>query len=136
VAVKLETKVQSHTVLPSGQTELTLSDGSKMTCDLYLPTTGLIPNNSYIPTSLLDQNGYVLVDEFLHVKGTNDAWAVGDISSVQRPQFINTDKQSTAVAKNIGLVLKGQTPVKFATGGGGMSYSLLYALPLKRQDKC
>lgn len=117
--------MQSHTVLPSGQTELTLSDDSKITTDLYLPTTGLVPNSAYVPSSLLDQNGFVLVDEFLHVKGSTDAWAVGDISSVQRPQYVNTDKQSTHLAKNIGLVLKGQAPAAYPTGGSGTFSSFI-----------
>jgi NADH dehydrogenase FAD-containing subunit len=90
-----------------------------MTCDVYLPTTGVVPNSAYIPHSLLDQNGFVLVDEFLQVKGTTDAWAVGDISSVQRPQYMNTEKQSNHVVKNIGASLKGQALAKYATGGGG-----------------
>ena len=101
VTIKLSTKVESHTVLPSGQTELTLSSGEKLLADLYLPTIGLLPNSSYIPGKLLNPAGYVLVDESLRAQGTSDVWAVGAVSSIQRAQYVNTEKQSTHVANNI-----------------------------------
>lgn len=120
VAIKLETKILGDAKMPGGRTELTLSDGQKIVTDLYLPTTGLIPNSSYVPHNLLNANGFVVVDEFLRVKGTTDVWAVGDVSSVQRPQFVNTDKQSVHVVKNIGLMMKGKELVRYSTDGGGM----------------
>jgi len=120
VDIILKTKVDSHQVLPSGQTELTLSSGDKLLTDLYLPTTGLVPNSSYVPDKLKNAGGYVLVDEYLHAQGTTDVWVVGDVSSVQRAQYVNTEKQATHVAKNIGLVLSGKPAVKYSTGGGDM----------------
>ncbi|KAK6587194.1 hypothetical protein PZA11_000484 [Diplocarpon coronariae] len=108
VTIKTSTKISGSATTADGKTELTLSDGTKMTTDLYLPTAGLIPNSSYIPATLLNQNGNVVVDEFLHVQGTTDIWAVGDVSAVQRAQFMLTDAQSTHVAKNIGLGHKGK----------------------------
>jgi apoptosis-inducing factor 2 len=113
VAVKVETKIVGSATRPDGKTELTLSDGQKITTDLYLPTVGLLPNSSYIPQNLLNANGFVVVDEFLRAKGTTDVWAVGDVSSVLRPQYVNTEKQSVHVAKNIGLLMKGKELVRF-----------------------
>ena len=101
--------------MPDGQTELTLSDGQKIVTDLYLPTVGIIPNSSYVPQNLLNGNGFVLVDPFLRVKGTTDIWAVGDISSVQRPQYLHTEKQSVHVTKNIGLLMKGKELARYST---------------------
>ena len=106
--------------MPDGRTELTLSDGQKIVTDLYIPTTGLTPNSSYVPQNLLNANGFVVVDEFLRVKGAADVWAVGDVSSAQRPQYINTQKQAAHVAKNIGLLMKGKELVRYSTDGGGM----------------
>jgi NADH dehydrogenase FAD-containing subunit len=119
VDIKLGTKVESSTVLPSGQTELTLSDGSKMTTDVYLPLIGLKPNSSYIPENLLNPKGFVVVDEYLRVKGAEGLWAVGDISAIQRPQYMNTEAQSVHLAKNIGLVLQKKQPLPYAIGGKG-----------------
>lgn len=113
--MKLETKILGSAKMPDGRTELSLSDGQKIVTDLYIPTTGLTPNSSYIPHNLLNANGFVIVDEFLRAKGTTDVWAVGDISSVQKPQFINTDKQSVHVAKSIGLQMQGKALARYPT---------------------
>lgn len=85
VNLKLSTKVVGDAKLPDGRTELTLSSGEMITTDLYLPTMGLVPNSSYVPAKFLNSNGFVVVDEYLRVKGATDVWAAGDISSVQRP---------------------------------------------------
>jgi len=118
--------VETSTVLPSGQTELTLSGGSKMTIDVYLPLIGLKPNSSYIPETLLNPKGFVIVDKYLRVKGAEGLWAVGDISAIQRPQYMNTEAQSVHLAKNIGLVLQKKQPLPYAIGGKGKS-PLFYA---------
>ena len=62
----------------------------------------------------------MLVDEFLHVKGTTDVWAVGDVSSVQRPQVVNTEKQSAHLVKNIGLSMQGKDLVRYSTDQMGV----------------
>lgn len=121
VALKLSTKVVGDAKLPDGRTELTLSSGEKITTDLYLPTTGLVPNSSYVPAEFLNTNGFVVVDEFLQVKGVKDVWAAGDISSIQRPQLVNTGKQSEHVAKNIILGIKGQNLAAYKVGGDMMA---------------
>jgi NADH dehydrogenase FAD-containing subunit len=129
VTLKLSTKVVGDAKLPDGRTELTLSSGEKIVTDLYLPTNGLSPNSSYIPTELLNNNGFVVVDEYLRVKGHPDVWAVGDVSAVQRPQLVNTLKHAAHVAKNIGLANKGQSLVIYKTGGGDM-----LAVPVGRKS--
>ncbi|TVY81370.1 Oxidoreductase ptaL [Lachnellula suecica] len=137
VTIKASTKVSGSAKMPDGRTELTLSSGEKVVTDLYLPTVGLVPNSSYLPSSLVNSFGFVQVDEFLKVKGAKDVWAVGgeithilptpdsgtfrEICSVlkhasapsEEAQYVNTEKQSIHVAKNIGLVLKGAQPVKY-----------------------
>lgn len=111
VSIKLSTKIRGSAKTPDGKEELTLSDGSKMTTDLYIPTMGLVPNSTYIPSNLLNASGFVNVDEYLKVKGVKDVWAVGDVSAVERPQYVNTEKQSVHVAKNITLLLSNKQPV-------------------------
>ena len=128
VDIKLGTKVETSTVLPSGQTELTLSGGSKMTIDVYLPLIGLKPNSSYIPETLLNPKGFVIVDKYLRVKGAEGLWAVGDISAIQRPQYMNTEAQSVHLAKNIGLVLQKKQPLPYAIGSKGKSLLSLAAV--------
>lgn len=111
VNIKLSTKIRGSAKTPDGREELTLSDGSKMKTDLYIPTMGLVPNSTYIPAKLLNSSGFVNVDEYLRVKDVEDVWAVGDVSAVERPQYVNTEKQSVHVAKNITLLLSNKQPV-------------------------
>ncbi|TVY49390.1 Oxidoreductase [Lachnellula occidentalis] len=113
VTIKTSSKVMGDAKMPDGRTELTLSGGEKIITDLYLPALGLVPNSSYLPHSLVNTAGFVKVDEFLRVKGTTDVWALGDVADVQRPQYVNTEKQSVHVAKSVVAVLKGAQPVKY-----------------------
>jgi NADH dehydrogenase FAD-containing subunit len=84
-----------------------------MTTDLYIPTMGIVPNSSFVPEKYLNPAGFVIVDEFLRMKGTTDVYAAGDISAVERAQYGHMDKQSAHVAKNLGLLLKGGEQVKY-----------------------
>ncbi|KAI9053652.1 hypothetical protein LZ554_002606 [Drepanopeziza brunnea f. sp. 'monogermtubi'] len=128
VEVRASTKVDGHAATPDGKTELTLSNGEKIITDLYLPSAGLVPNSSYVPQTLLDQNGFVVVDEFLRVKGTEDVWAVGDVSGVQRAQFVLTDSQSKHVVNNIGLGHLSKPLVPYKVDG-----KMLLAVPIGRK---
>ena len=141
-----DTKITNTSTSSTGQTELTLSNGDKMTVDLYLPTIGLIPNTEYVPKKLLNEKGDVMVDQFLRVNGVESVWAAGDIVDCQPGQFVYTglfpepslssvsfgrsrdnsrwtmlireiEKQAAAVAKNIDLVLKGKQPVAYKSDG-------------------
>jgi len=81
--------------------------------DMYIPTYGLIPNSSYIPTKFLNENGYAMVDEFLNLKGAKDVWAIGDVSEVENSSYIYADKQSEYLAKNLTLLLSGKKMVSY-----------------------
>ncbi|KAH8783661.1 hypothetical protein BGZ57DRAFT_885053 [Hyaloscypha finlandica] len=120
VSLLYSTKITSASTLSSGQTELALSNGSTMAVDLYLPTIGLLPNTEYVPKELLNEKGDVMVDQFLRVKSVSDVWAAGDIVDCQPGQFVYTDKQAAAVAKNLDLVLKGKQPVVYKSDGDPM----------------
>jgi len=69
VHLKLQTRVVGSASIPNGRQELTLSGGDELITDVYTPTHGLIPNSSYVPAKFLNANGYVMVDEYLKVKG-------------------------------------------------------------------
>jgi len=115
VDIKTHTKVLSSSQLPNGQQELTLSNGSKFITDMYVPTFGLIPNSSYVPSKFLHTNGSVAVDQYLMVKGTKDVWAVGDITAggLEPAQFIYADRQSAHLVKNLVLALSNRTPLPY-----------------------
>lgn len=110
VNIKFNTRFVRATTVPTGQTEVTLSDESKLITDLHVPKYSLAPNSSYIPSEFLSSKGFVTVDDYLKAKGVGDIWAIGDVVDVEWKQWIYLDKQSSYVAKNIILVLNNKAP--------------------------
>ncbi|CZR59432.1 uncharacterized protein PAC_09324 [Phialocephala subalpina] len=113
VDLKLRTKITSSLTLANNKVELTLSSGNTIKADMYIPTFGLVPNSSYIPSTYLNSDGYVFVDEYLRMKGTKDIWAIGDVSCLERPQFLTCDRQSAHVAKNLVIMLNNKAPLEY-----------------------
>ncbi|KAA8652897.1 NAD(P)/FAD-dependent oxidoreductase [Aspergillus tanneri] len=118
VDIRLRTKVTSSTRTTRGgvdQVELSLSDGTELTADICIPTFGVLPNSSYIPSKYLDANGFVKVDEYFQVKGLENqhVWAIGDVSNLEPPQALFVDKQSAHLAKNIVLILSNKAPIPY-----------------------
>jgi apoptosis-inducing factor 2 len=108
------------TPTPSGQIEVTLSNGERLVADVFLPTYGLLPNTDFLPKNLLNSKGEVMVDEFLRAKSTADIWAAGDIVDIQRSGYKITRAQATHVAKNLDLVLKRKVPVPYKIPAKGI----------------
>lgn len=113
VDITFDTRVVETTTFPTGQTEVLLSDASKLITDLCVPTYGLVPNSSYIPSELLSSKGFVTVDDYLKSPVAEDVWAIGDVADVEWKQWISMDKQSSYVAKNIVLILNNKAPVPY-----------------------
>ena len=108
VHIKFEERVATASKLGNDQHELTLTSGRKLTADVYIPTFGLAPNNSYIPAKFLNAEGFVVVDEYLQVKGAKDVWAIGDISATEGSQYLPANTQATHAVKNIILAGNGK----------------------------
>ena len=83
VHIKLITRVVRDTIVPTGQTEVTHSDESKLIADLYVPTYSLVPNLLYIPSEFLSSKSFVTVNDYLKAKGAGDIWAIGDVVDVE-----------------------------------------------------
>ncbi|KAJ5321438.1 hypothetical protein N7476_004440 [Penicillium atrosanguineum] len=67
-------------------TAITLSDGSVLEADIYIPAVGTTPNTSFIDKSLLIADGRVNVTNALRVEGAGErVYAVGDVASNARP---------------------------------------------------
>ncbi|OJJ07619.1 hypothetical protein ASPVEDRAFT_88859 [Aspergillus versicolor CBS 583.65] len=82
-----------------------LSTGRTYTVDAYVATTGTIPNNAFIPTSFLNAEGWVDVNEELRVRENNvsrtDTYAVGDITCHPYRLLSRVSLQGETVASNI-----------------------------------
>ena len=113
VDTRYKTKILNSTPTPDGRQELTLSTGGKLIADMYIPTFGLIPNSSYIPSKYLNAKGYAVVNEYLQIEGAKDVWAIGDVSAIEPEQLIVVDKQSAHLAKNIVAILSNKTPIPY-----------------------
>lgn len=75
--------IGSSPITPT-RTIVEFGNGCKRAFDCYIPTTGNIPNSSYLPPSSLDLDGYVLVDPYLrmaHNNPYNDIYVYGDLVS-------------------------------------------------------
>lgn len=119
-------KITDSKATDDGKTELALSNGTTKIVDLYLPTIGVVPNSEYIPKTLLDDRGFVIVDQFLRVKNADGVWAVGDLVNTDPSQAVYLFKQQPALSKNLDLVLKGKQPVPYKSGG---DRKFLFLLP-------
>lgn len=66
------------------RTVVAFENGYKESFDCYIPTTGNIPNSSYLPHSCLDNNGYVITDPYLRMAHNNphrNIYVYGDLVS-------------------------------------------------------
>lgn len=85
---------------------VTLDEGKQLKADLYIPTTGVLPNNEFIPTEFIDDNGWVIVDEELRVKGKQESaplpiFAAGDITNNSMRLSFKAQEQAAIVASNL-----------------------------------
>lgn len=124
VDIKYNTKITNSSKTEDGGDEITLSNGEKLTADLYIPTFGMIPNSSYLDSKYINSKGFVVVDNCLRVKGTQNVWAIGDVSDHEPPQLMFADGQSTHLTKNILLVLKKATPLPHKISSPGMGLQI------------
>ncbi|CAG8059108.1 unnamed protein product [Penicillium nalgiovense] len=96
---------------------VTLDEGRKLDVDLYIPTTGVLPNNDFIPADLLDENGWVVVDKELRVKTRRGSasrlpiFAAGDITNNSMRLSFKAQEQAAVVAANLKaeIVRQGKT---------------------------
>lgn len=110
------TKIIESTSSETGKTTLALSNGKTKTVDLYLPTVGSAPNTNFIPKNYLDEENYLIVDEFFRVKNLPDAWAAGDVTALEPSQYVYAKKQINALVRNLDLKIHGKELVAYKRG--------------------
>ena len=86
-------------------TTLTLSNGSTLTADLYLPLFGIQVNTGFIPPSLLDSAGNLALDKTMRVTGTRNIWGIGDVGNLEAKQLTVTDAQIIHLSSALHSVL-------------------------------
>ncbi|KAF7592359.1 hypothetical protein BBP40_000342 [Aspergillus hancockii] len=99
-------KVTDATMSTDSRTwNISLDNGDQITADLYIPTTGVVPNSSFIPQEWLDNEGWVKVNSELRVQGRNNKhhpiYAAGDITNNSMRLAFKAAEQAAVVATNI-----------------------------------
>ncbi|RKF77604.1 Oxidoreductase ptaL [Golovinomyces cichoracearum] len=116
VKIIYNTKITDARTTTNGQTELTLSDGSTKTVDLYLPTVGSIANTDFVPEKYLNENKHIMVDDFFRVKGAPEVWAAGDVTDLEPSQYVYAEKQVPVLVNNLSMVIDGKEPTAYKPG--------------------
>ena len=129
-------EVRLHTRLVSAEGgHVILDDGEEFSAGTLVWTAGVAPSpvasRAGLPT---DARGRVIVNEFLAVQGTDDAWALGDCAAVPdlaagggalcAPTAQHAYRQARRLAGNIAAVLRGGTPRAYRHASVGSVASL------------
>lgn len=90
---------------------VTLSNGDQLSVDAYVFAVGAVPNNEFIPASLLNEDGWVEVDEHLRasrVFSDHNIYAIGDIT--HHPQRLSSrlQAQTATVVSNLKADITGR----------------------------
>lgn len=76
-----------------------------MLCDLYLSCVGVTPNSSFMPKDLLNAQGFIVVDEYMAVKGASDMWSCGDVADIEAKKAMHAGPQAAHLAATLHSVL-------------------------------
>ncbi|KAJ5167349.1 Apoptosis-inducing factor [Penicillium canariense] len=109
---------------------VSLDNGNKVLADLYIPTTGAIPNSSFIPAEFLDADGWVKVNKELRVQASGGSalpiYAVGDINTNTMRLSFKATEQAKIAAANIKADILGKGDHKAYEQGN----SVMMAVPI------
>lgn len=89
----------------AAQTTLTLSNGSTLVTDLYLPLFGVQVNTSFVPAGLLDSAGNLVLEKTMRVAGTTNVWGIGDVGDLEAKQVTVIDAQVIHLSATLDAVL-------------------------------
>ncbi|KAJ5204862.1 Apoptosis-inducing factor [Penicillium cinerascens] len=86
---------------------VSLDNGEKICADLYIPTTGVIPNSGFIPEQFLDKDGWVKVDKEMRVESSENIYAAGDITNNSMRLSFKAVEQARVAAHNLKVDILG-----------------------------
>jgi NADH dehydrogenase FAD-containing subunit len=104
------------------QITLTLSDGSTLGTNLYLPLFGVKMNTSFVPANLLDSTGSIVLEKTMRVAGTENIWGIGDVGNLEPKQVTVIDGQIIHLSAALDSVLTGEGQVKDYMVGKAMIF--------------
>lgn len=112
VKVEHNLKLTDSSDLGNGTTKVVLSDGTTRTVDMLIVATGRKPASSYLSSSLLDDQGRVICDEYNRVPSLKDVWVTGDIAQNSPGGIMYIQFAGPTTVNNIVAELGGKAKVK------------------------
>jgi apoptosis-inducing factor 2 len=81
VHVGVNSNVTSTSALEDGKTRVNFGKGESVDVDLYIDATGVIPNSEVLPKELLNEAGFLIVDDYQRATDAGPlVYGVGDIT--------------------------------------------------------
>ena len=108
-------RVTSSRKIDGAKTEVTLSDGTTRTVDVYIDATGPTRNSSFLPESWLNSSRQVLVDEKTFratAPGASSVYAAGDIASSSDGGVMTVMMGTGALGSSIAVDIAKEVGVK------------------------
>ncbi|OWM73624.1 apoptosis-inducing factor 2-like [Punica granatum] len=121
VEVKLDQSVDLKSITSSsdGTRTYTTSERESISADCHFLCTGKPVASEWLKHTILkdnlDQEGMLIVDQHMRVKGRDNMFAIGDITNVREiKQGYLAQKHALVAAKNLKLLMEGGTESKMA----------------------
>lgn len=88
---------------------VSLDNGEQLEADVYISTTGVIPNNQFVPPEFLSADGWIAVDDKLCVTGGDGSiYALGDITTQPLRTAAKVAEQVPVVVANLKAAILGR----------------------------
>lgn len=126
VKILTDKTVTSASKDASGKWNVVTADGQTLTADIYVSTTGVLPNNQFIPASLLNKDGWVEVDSHFVSKADPSVYAIGDITHYSARLVSRVSGQVSVLLSN----LKADITGKGKRGAYKDDSSLMVVMPM------
>lgn len=93
----------SGTTNPGAKATVSLSDGRKLDADIYIPAAGMTPNTSFLPASILAEDGRVKVNpKTMRAEAAGPrVYAFGDVSNLHRPSIYFIKVSFSTLGQNV-----------------------------------
>ncbi|RAL00847.1 FAD/NAD(P)-binding domain-containing protein [Aspergillus ibericus CBS 121593] len=107
--------------IKSPTTTITLDNGDTLETNIYIPTTGVLPNSSYLPPSILNERGWITVSPELQVLGLEGqgVYAAGDITHHTQKLYMKVTEMVPVVVGNLIDDISTSASTSSTHGGGG-----------------
>ncbi|KFX91137.1 hypothetical protein V490_06056 [Pseudogymnoascus sp. VKM F-3557] len=82
---------------------IALDNGKVIEADLYIPATGVIPNSNFIPATLLDALGFLIItpEQKVSSPGVSSVYGIGDVTTSPSKMAVAVTQQIAVAVANL-----------------------------------